>query len=163
MRLFRRLSQTYSLTKSVTLNATSLPTGITLLAPPDSRHFTVASSAVLTASKVTFAGGRLRSIGGSSAYGGSLHVSGSASGSFTSCTFRNNTAVSSAGVAGGGAIYVTAGNSIAMVDCMVQDNVVVAGTEGRGGGVLMSTVTSLTITRTTFLNNTVQVRAWMTL
>lgn len=153
----------YALTKSVTLNATSLPTGITLLAPAGSRHFTVSSSAVLTASKVTFAGGRILSVGGSNAYGGSLHLSGSASGSFTSCTFTNNTAVSPASAAGGGAIYVTSGNSVAMIDCMVRENVVVAGTEGRGGGVLLNTVASLTITRSKFVGNKVEVRAWMRL
>lgn len=161
MGLICRLSQTYSLTQSVTLNATGLATGITLLASPASRHFSVSSSAVLKASRVTFAGGRVRSVGGSSAYGGSLHISGSASGSFTSCSFQNNTVFSSSTAAAGGAIYVTSGNSITMVDCTVRDNTVVAANDGRGGGMSISTATSLTLTRTRFIGNMVQVKpAW---
>jgi hypothetical protein len=151
-----RLSREIELNNDLTLDASSLASGVTLLAAPASRHFWTTSSTLLQAFKVTFSGGRLKSLV-SDAYGGSIYIYGSI-GRFYSCTFTNNT-VTSTGSAGGGAIYTSSGTSIEMFDCTVRDNTVVGSVEATGGGVSASNSWGLTLTGTTFLRNSVQVGA----
>lgn len=145
----------------MTLNASGLASGVTLLAAPASRHFW--TSAVLRASKVTFAGGRLHAVNpvdplAVTGYGGSVSLD-YGSGYFQSCTFRNNT-VTSTGDGGGGAIYLSGDtNSLEMINCTVHHNSVFVANVGYGGGLLAWLAGRVVLTRTKFLHNLLQVRA----
>jgi hypothetical protein len=154
----RRLSTTYEIaSRNLTLDASNLASGVTLLAPSSKRHFNVTSNGLLRAGKVTFQGGRVRSL--TAAYGGSLLITSGGSGVLSSCTFTNNTVTVPSGTAtaGGGAVYVTGRGKLRMDTCRLSGNSAVSPSDAQGGALLVVKGGALSLWRTTVVQNVVQV------
>jgi hypothetical protein len=153
-----RLSRTYGIAgRRLTLDASSLASGVTLIAASGRRHFNVTSNGWLRVNKVTFSGGRVRRT--TNAYGGSLLIASGGSGVLSSCTFINNTVVVPSGtaVAGGGAVYVTGRGKLRMSDCRLSGNSAISLTNAQGGALHVVNGGALSLWRTTFVQNVVQV------
>lgn len=145
---------------NLTLDASSLSSGITLLAPPYRRHFNITQTAWLTATKVTFSGGNIRSTAG--AYGGSLYFASGGSGLLSSCTFANNTVTMPTGSAAakGGGVYFTGPGRLLLRGCRFSDNSVGSGAmggEAHGGGLYVQGARGLSLWQTVFMRNSAQV------
>jgi hypothetical protein len=156
-----RLSRSYGIAgRNLTLDASSLASGVTLIAASGRRHFNVTSNGWLTAKKVTFSEGRI-SRTGAAAYGGSLLFASGGSGVLSSCTFTNNTVTVLSGgfVAGGGAIYLADGGSLRMTSCRLSGNRAVATANAQGGALHVINGAALSLWRTIFSRNVVQVSA----
>jgi hypothetical protein len=152
------LTQSYNIVgRNLTLDASSLASGVTLLAALGRRHLNVGSNGWLTAEKVTFSGGRVRRT--TTAYGGSLLIGNGGSGVLSSCTFINNTVIvlSGTAAAGGGAVYVTGPGKLRMSDCRLSGNTAISPTSAQGGGLYVVTGGALSLWRTAFVQNAVQV------
>lgn len=156
-----RLTRTYGVVNgNLTLDASSLYSRVTLLAPPYRRHFNITQTAWLTATKVTFSGGRIRSTAG--AYGGSLYFAGGGSGLLSSCTFTNNTVTMPTGSAAakGGGVYFTGPGRLLLRGCLFSGNKVgsdAVGGEAHGGGLCVEGARRLSLWQTVFIRNSAQV------
>lgn len=95
----------------------------------------------------------------SNAYGGSLSLSLGGRGVLSSCTFTNNTAISTAtsNVAGGGAIYVIGRGRLRMTDCVVKGNSAISPSVILGGALYANKAGAISLLRTTFTGNLAQV------
>lgn len=143
--------------RNLTLDASSLASGVTLIAPPSQRHFNISSRGWLTASKVTFSGGRIT--GTVAVFGGSLYFANGGSGVLSSCRFTNNTVIVVSGLAdaGGGAIYLEGRGSLRMSSCQLSGNHAVTPGSALGGALHVAGGVALTLWQNTFASNSVQV------
>lgn len=139
------------------LDASSLSAGVTLLAPPASRHFSITGgNGNLTASAITFANGRVASTSGDVG-GGALLFSDGAHGMFANCVFRNNTATSTA-TAQGGAVHSLSAGQLTFRSCAWRGNAAVASVTARGGAMhAEGNGTRLSISASSFTSNQVLV------
>jgi hypothetical protein len=153
-----RLSTTYEVSnRNLTLDASSLASGVTLLAATSRRHFNVTNSGWLQATKVTFAEGQISRA--TNAYGGSLYFARGGSGAFSSCTWRNNSVTGTSGnaMAGGGGIYLTGRGKLALTGCTMKLNRVVSSSDVMGGALYVDGGGSLSLTRSNFTQNSLTV------
>ncbi len=126
--------------KAVTLDASSIASGVTLSGSNSTRLISVTGAGNLTLKKLTLNGGN--GVGAAAnGFGGAIFSAGTAR--FEDCTFSNSSAVNyGGGIASTGALQV--------IRCTVNDN-----TSGSlGGGIYSASSGNLTLTNTTVTANT---------
>jgi hypothetical protein len=149
------LSTSYTIASTITLDASALPTGVTLTAAPLSNHFTVSQGGNLTLSGITLRDGRRVSDSSAGTSSGSIIITSGGLLTANRTTFHNNTVscTDSAATCRGGALYITEGKAF-LRSCTFSMNTVATRGVSRGGAIRSEGLASrLEISGCSFRNN----------
>lgn len=158
------LSKAYSLYSWLVLDASGLPSKVTLRSASNVNHFLLRSIATgrtnanLTATNINFHKSVLR---GTSANGGSVVVQTGAVATFRNCSFLDNMAIGTGltGNANGGAVNFQTNTRGRFEDCVFRNNTAWGSQGAYGGAVyILSPAVDIIFTRCIFTDNRATVR-----
>ena len=128
------------LAKNVTIDASSLPAGVTISGGGTSRIFTVSNGKTVALQNLTLTGGN--GVGNSSGSGGAIYNSNGTL-TLTRCTLSGNSA------SFGGAIYNINGGTLTLTQCTLSGN----SSTSPGGAIYNNSGSPLTLTQCTLSGN----------